>query len=113
MKLRHFPGFLPCGFGVVRRHKSTQEAATGDSAERVEMKSHMTVLAVAALAVATITATSAFAANPSQKGQSTQVSREQALRDCNGAVANMSESSWESARNAGYATCMTQHGQQP
>lgn len=78
------------------------------------MKSHTILLAAAALVVASITGTaSAFAATQSQKGQSTQVSREQALRDCNSAVANLSEATWESARNAGYATCMTQHGQQP
>ena len=78
------------------------------------MKSHTTVLAAAALVVAAIIGTtSAFAATQSQKGQSTQVSREQALRDCTNAAASYSDATWESAKSAAYATCMTQHGQQP
>lgn len=78
------------------------------------MKSHTTFVAVAALAIAAITgATSAFAATQSQKGQPTQVSREQALRDCNNAAASYSDTTWESTKSATYATCMTQHGQQP
>lgn len=105
---------MSCRFGVVQRRKSRHEAARGDSAERVEMKSHTTLVAVAALAVAAITGTtSAFAATQSPKGQSTQVSREQAMRDCNNAAASYSDATWESAKSAAYATCMTQHGQQP
>jgi hypothetical protein len=77
------------------------------------MKSHARFLAAAALAAVSITAASAFAATPSQKGQSTQVSREQALRDCTNAAANYSDATWESAKSAAFATCMTQHGQQP
>jgi hypothetical protein len=78
------------------------------------MKSHTTFVAVAALTIASITGTaSAFAATQSQKGQSTQVSREQALRDCSNAAAAYSDATWESAKSAAFATCMTQHGQQP
>jgi hypothetical protein len=78
----------------------------------MKMNLHTTFVAVAALALASVTGTaSAFAA--AQKGQSTQVSREQALRDCNNAAAAFDDKTWESSKSATYATCMTQHGQQP
>jgi hypothetical protein len=113
MKLLQFLLFFAMSFSLCIAANQATKRPRGDSAERkVEMKSHATFLAAAALVVAaTFSAAPAFAAT--QKGQPTQVSREQALHDCNQAAAGYSDTTWESTKSATYATCMTLHGQQP
>jgi hypothetical protein len=39
--------------------------------------------------------------------------RDAALRECNLAMQKFSDSAWETAKSAAYATCMTNHGQTP
>ena len=79
------------------------------------MKSHTTLVAVAALAVAAITGTTVGLRrhtvakrpiDPSLKGAS-DARLQQRSREL------QSDATWESAESAAYATCMTQHGQQP
>jgi hypothetical protein len=39
--------------------------------------------------------------------------RDAALRECNLQMQKFSDSAWETAKSAAYATCMTNHGQMP
>jgi len=85
---------------------------TGSTSHRGHLaitKSYLrAALAVAALAIAGTAP--AFAA---QSADQVSAAREKALRECTAAAAQYSEASFESQKNATFATCMTAHGQQP
>jgi hypothetical protein len=90
----------------------------------------LSAIALAALACATLTAAPALAKHRHHPVVHTTVAlynqapdsfgdvqptpqRDAALRQCNGEMQKLSDSAWETAKSAAYATCMTNLGQMP